>query len=187
MLDSIQPWGRPIHPFLPKGVHAAPAQAEWEIREYFRVRAQIFAEEQGLFEVSDRDEYDEIATPIVALAQVAGVGHEVVGVVRIYSPEDGVYYGGRLGVSHDYRRVGAIGTALIACAVSTAHARGAQRFFATVQERNVKYFERHHFARRRAISVCGSPHQLMEADLMVYPPKISQAYLPGKIARQSAA
>lgn len=187
MLDATHPWGRPIAPFLPKGITATVAQASWQVDEYFRLRREIFAEEQGLFASSDRDEFDPIAIPIVALALVAGVGHEVVGVVRIYSPERGVYFGGRLGVAQSHRRVGAIGTALITCAVSQAHALGCQRFYATVQEQNVKYFERHAFAVCESMHVCGRPHRLMEADLAAYPPELALGPIHASQAGHRAA
>ena len=69
----------------------------------------------------------------------------------------------------EYRRFGAIGSALITCAVSTAHALGCRRFLANVQLPNVRYFERHHFLPLREIVVQGQPHQLMQADLERYP------------------
>lgn len=178
MLDSIHPWGRPIRPFLPKGVTASVAGEAWQIREYFRLRREIFGIEQGLFAGSDRDEFDDDAVPIVASSGVAGVVDEIVGVVRIYRTDDDTYFGGRLGVAQSHRRVGAIGTALITCAVSTAHRLGCQRFFATVQEKNVKYFERHRFSVRESLMVCGRPHQLMEADLHAYPPELSVGPVP---------
>ncbi len=173
MLDSEHPWGRPIRPFLPKGISAVVASTAWQVDAYYRVREEIFSAEQALFSGSDRDEHDEGAIPIVALAQIAGVDQDVVGVVRIYSPEPGVYFGGRLGVSFSHRRIGAIGTALITCAVSQAHARGCERFYATVQEKNVKYFERHAFFVRGEVDVCGRPHALMEAQLSAYPASLA--------------
>jgi putative N-acetyltransferase (TIGR04045 family) len=94
---------------------------------------------------------------------------QVVGVVRIYRSEPGTWYGGRLGVKAEFRRFGAIGTALITAAVSTAHALDCQRFLATVQPANVRYFERHHFRVLREVQVQGRPHQLMQADLGAYP------------------
>ena len=80
------------------------------IEAYFLLRQQIFCQEQGIFEKSDRDDYDSIAYPIVA------INHDdrVVGVVRIYEPEPGLWYGGRLGVHPDYRRGWKIGKGLMA-------------------------------------------------------------------------
>lgn len=171
MLDAIHPWGRPLRPSLGAQIVAQVAREPWQLQGYRALRRAIFAEEQGLFEGSDVDEHDAHAWPIVAESQIAGMADQVVGVVRIYRSEPGTWYGGRLGVRREFRRFGAIGTALIATAVSTAHAQGCQRFLATVQLANVRYFERHHFRVLREVSVLGCPHQLMQADLGCYPPR----------------
>lgn len=170
MLDRVHPWGRPVRPALASEVRARVASEPWELAGYFRVRRAIFAEEQALFERSDIDEHDAYATPIVATSQIAGMPDEVVGVVRIYEPEPGLFYGGRLGVCREYRRRGAIGGALIVTAVSTAHAWGCQRFLATVQLANVRYFEHHHFRPLDTLVVQGLPHALMQAELSAFPP-----------------
>ncbi len=169
MLDRVNPWGRPVRPSLGAEVVAQIASEPWQLCGYRELRRAIFAEEQGIFEGSDFDEHDAHALPIVAQSQIAGMSDEVVGVVRIYRSEPGTWYGGRLGVHREFRRFGAIGTALITTAVSTAHGLGCQRFLATVQVANVRYFERHHFRALREISVRGLPHQLMQADLARYP------------------
>ncbi|WP_244913258.1 hypothetical protein [Phormidesmis priestleyi] len=52
------------------------------------------------FERNDRDDIDQIAYPIVAIAP----NQPVIGVVRIYEVEPGVWYGGRLGTHVDYRK-----------------------------------------------------------------------------------
>jgi putative N-acetyltransferase (TIGR04045 family) len=149
---------------------AEVASEPWQREAYFRLRAEIFAREQGLFAGSDGDEQDTSAIPIVALGRVLGIASEVVGVVRIYPTGNGTWYGGRLGVARDYRRVGAVGGALIYTAVSTAHALGCSRFLATVQPQNVRYFEHYHFHAESEVSVCGRPHALMRAELASYPP-----------------
>ncbi len=171
MLDGVNPWGRPVRPSLGAEVVAEVATEAWQLRGYRELRRAIFAEEQRLFEGSDFDEHDAHALPIVAQSQIAGMADKVVGVVRIYRSEPGTWYGGRLAVREEFRRFGAIGTALIATAVSTAHALGCQRFLATVQLANVRYFERHHFIALRGVEVRGLPHQLMQADLAAYPPR----------------
>ena len=171
MLDPINPWGRPIRPSLSAEIVAQVASEPWQLAGYRELRRAIFAEEQGLFEGSDIDEHDQHALPIVAHSQIAGMADRVVGVVRIYRSEPGTWYGGRLGVRKEYRRFGAIGAALISSACSTAHALGCQRFLATVQDGNVRYFERHHFRVLRALDLLGRPHQLMQADLACYPPR----------------
>ncbi len=170
MLDAIHPWGGPPRPFLSKDVVAQVASEAWQVAGYEQLRVDIFGREQGLFDGSDQDPHDAYATPIVALGRVAGMLDQVVGVVRIYPSGDGVWYGGRLGVRQSHRRVGAVGSALIWTAVTTAHAAGCSLFLATVQLRNVRYFERHHFRSREEIEVCGRPHHLMQADLARFPP-----------------
>lgn len=171
MLDAVNPWGRPVRPSLGAQIVALVAREPWQLSGYRALRQAIFAEEQGLFQGSDFDEHDAHALPIVAHSQIAGMADRVVGVVRIYRSAPGTWYGGRLGVHKDFRRFGAIGTALIATAVSTAHALGCQRFLATVQLSNVRYFERHHFRVLQAVEVRGQGHQLMQADLSAYPPR----------------
>jgi putative N-acetyltransferase (TIGR04045 family) len=155
---------------LSQDIVAEVASERWQREAYFRLRQEIFAAEQGLFAGSDVDEHDTAATPIVALGRVLGLANEVVGVVRIYPAAAGLWYGGRLGVAHHYRRVGAVGGALIQTAVSTAHAWGCTRFLATVQAQNVRYFEHYHFRVEGEITVCGRAHALMRADLGSYPP-----------------
>jgi len=182
VLDAIHPWGGAVRSYLSREVTAQVAAESWQIEAYFRLRGEIFRDEQRLFAGSDADEYDATATPIVAMSHIAGMLDEVIGVVRIYETAPGVWYGGRLGVSSRYRRLGAVGTALIDTAVSTAHGAGCQRFFATVQSQNVRYFEHHHFRVLEPISVCGRPHALMEADLAFYPPALAGAVRRGRRA-----
>jgi putative N-acetyltransferase (TIGR04045 family) len=169
MLDGACPSGRSPRPFLSQDIAAEVASEHWQREAYFRLRQEIFACEQGLFASSDIDARDDVATPIVALARVLGIASEVVGVVRIYPAGGGVWYGGRLGVASQYRRVGAVGGSLITTAVSTAHAWGCTRFLATVQPQNVRYFERYHFRTVGDVDVCGQPHALMRARLGSYP------------------
>jgi putative N-acetyltransferase (TIGR04045 family) len=170
VLDAVYPWGRPVGRHLASDFTARVAAEAWELAGYYSVRQAIFAEEQALFEGSDVDDHDAHATPIVATSQIAGMPDEVVGVVRIYETDPRVWYGGRLGVCREYRRRGAVGSALITTAVSTAHAWGCRRFLATVQERNVRYFEHHHFRPLESIVLCGKPHALMQAELGAFPP-----------------
>jgi putative N-acetyltransferase (TIGR04045 family) len=169
MLDRVFPWGRAVRPYLCPRVTACVAAERWQLEAYFTLRRRIFVDEQRLFAASDADEHDAAATPIVALSELAGMPDDVVGVVRIYESTHGAWFGGRLGVAPRYRARGAVGAALIRAAVTTAHAWGCRRFLATVQEPNVRYFERHHFRALEAVTVCGLQHRLMEADLARYP------------------
>ncbi len=141
------------------------ALSQAEITAYYQLRQAIFCQEQGIFEESDRDEYDSISYPIIATNK----DNFVVGVVRIYETEPGLWYGGRLGVHQDYRRVGRIGKGLIYKAVTTANTWGCDRFLATVQLPNVRFFQRLHWKSLQEITICDRPHHLMEAELAFYP------------------
>jgi putative N-acetyltransferase (TIGR04045 family) len=142
------------------------AQSKTEIEAYFLLRQQIFCQEQSIFKTSDRDEHDSNAYPIVAM----DVDDKIVGVVRIYETQPKLWYGGRLGVHPDYRRGWKIGKGLINKAVTTANTWGCDRFFATVQLPNVRFFQRLHWNSIEEISICDRPHHLMEAELDYYPP-----------------
>ena len=137
-----------------------------EIDDYFALRRSIFAEEQQIFEGDDRDDIDQFAYPIVAIAP----NQQVIGVVRIYEVEPGVWYGGRLGTHVDYRRGWKIGKGLIHKAVTTANSWGCHQFLATVQLQNVRFFQRFHWQSLEELSICDRSHHLMEADLNFYPP-----------------
>jgi|SRR6478735_2181864 len=176
MLDRVHPWGRPVRTQAAPRITAELAHEPWQVEAYFRLRREIFVTEQRLFLESDRDELDEHASPIVAQGEIAGMPDCVVGVVRIYPDGNETWFGGRLGVAAGYRRVGAIGTALITEAVATAHAWGCKRFLATVQAANARYFERHHFRRLETLELLGHPHFLMQADLARYSPRLSSAW-----------
>ncbi|HWZ88231.1 MAG TPA: MSMEG_0567/Sll0786 family nitrogen starvation N-acetyltransferase [Polyangiaceae bacterium] len=178
MLDRVYPWGKPVRAQTAQRIYAEVATEPWQIEAYFRLRREIFAAEQGLFAGTDRDAFDAHASPIVAQGEIAGMPDGVVGVVRIYraAEQADTWFGGRLGVSRAYRRVGAVGTALITEAVSTAHHLGCRCFLATVQEANARYFEHHHFRKLEAIELLGRPHFLMEADLGRYPARLSSSF-----------
>ena len=137
-----------------------------EIEAYFSLRQRIFCQEQGLFESSDRDDYDLVAYPIIAINS----DEQVVGVVRIYETQPGLWYGGRLGTHPDYRRGWKIGKGLINKAVTTANTWGCDRFLATVQLPNVRFFQRLHWNSIKEISLRDRPHHLMQAELDFYPP-----------------
>ena len=168
MLDSIHPWGGRVRPFRSPAIETRVADEAWQLRGYWRLRRQIFSEEQQLFPGSDQDERDASAIPIVALSLSAGMPDAVVGVVRIYPAGGSEWYGGRLGVSPLYRRHGVVGESLIRAAVGTAKGAGCTRFLATVQLANVRYFTRHHFEALGRESVCGVPHAVMRANLEAF-------------------
>lgn len=140
------------------------------IEGYWQLRSAIFCEEQHLFEANDRDELDECAFPIAAVHHGESHGGQVVGVVRIVEHSPRLWYGGRLGVHHAFRRHNQIGKGLIWKAVTTAHGWGCDRFLATVQIQNVRFFERLHWSSVDELEFRGFRHHLMEADLNYYLP-----------------
>ena len=148
------------------------------LAEYWQLRSAIFCQEQHLFEDCDRDEKDAIAYPIAALSHDAslssGVPGGVVGVVRILEESPRVWYGGRLGVHPECRRHNQIGKGLIWKAVTTAHGWGCDRFLATVQIQNVRFFERLHWQSLKELEIRGVSHHLMEADLSYYAPALER-------------
>ena len=148
------------------------------LAEYWQLRSAIFCQEQHLFEDCDRADTDAIAYPIAALSHDArlgsGVPGGVVGVVRILEESPRVWYGGRLGVHPDCRRLNQIGKGLIWKAVTTAHGWGCDRFLATVQIQNVRFFERLHWQSLKELEIRGVSHHLMEADLSYYAPALER-------------
>ena len=149
-----------------------------EIAAYFALRQAIFAEEQQIFQGDDVDEWDAIAYPIIAVmsnSQPDLHSHlqpipKVVGVVRIYEVESGLWYGGRLGTHPEYRKGWQIGKGLIEKAVTTANTWGCEQFLATVQMQNVRFFQRLHWRSLQEKTLCDRLHHLMEADLVHYQP-----------------
>ena len=137
---------------------------------YWQLRSSIFCEEQHLFETSDIDELDERAYPIAAVHHGEDYGGQVVGVVRIVEQSPRLWYGGRLGVHHAFRRHNQIGKGLIWKAVTTANGWGCDRFLATVQIQNVRFFQRLHWSSIDELEIQGIRHHLMEADLPYYLP-----------------
>jgi putative N-acetyltransferase (TIGR04045 family) len=148
------------------------------LAEYWQLRSAIFCQEQHLFEDCDRDEKDAIAYPIAALSHDARLANGdpsgVVGVVRILEESLRVWYGGRLGVHPECRRHNQIGKGLIWKAVTTAHGWGCDRFLATVQIQNVRFFERLHWQSLKELEIRGVSHHLMEADLSYYAPALER-------------
>ncbi len=160
----------PFRPFIAADFQVKFATATWERRCAALLRRQVFCDEQGLFDGDDRDALDEVAIPIVAISMLGVVADDVVGTVRIHESEPGIWWGSRLAVAADYRKVGALGAALIRLAVSSAHARGCTRFLAHVQSQNGLLFRRLHWSIVEEKELHGRPHYLMQADLGFYPP-----------------
>ncbi len=141
----------------------------WEIEGARRLRHQVFVDEQRIFRTDDRDEIDEKAIPLVAIATLAAEPAEVVGTVRIHEETRGVWWGSRLAVAPAYRRVGRLGAELIRLAVSTANGLGCNEFHAHVQLQNVPLFQRLHWMPAGEVEVHAVPHMHMLASLAHYP------------------
>jgi putative N-acetyltransferase (TIGR04045 family) len=160
----------PFPVFLPSQYRVKFATDPWERRGASALRRAVFCEEQGIFARNDCDEIDAVAFPIVAISSFGVTLDEVVGTVRIHEAEPNVWWGSRLAVAADYRRIGALGSSLVRLAVSSAHARGCRRFFAYVQSQNALLFQRLHWTTIEEVEFHGRPHHFMQADLEHYPP-----------------
>jgi putative N-acetyltransferase (TIGR04045 family) len=160
----------PFPAFAPSEYRVKFATEDWERRDAAALRRRVFCEEQRIFAGDDRDAIDDVAIPLVAISLLGVAPHEVVGTVRVHEAEPGVWWGSRLAVETEYRRLGAVGGSLIRLAVSSAHARGCKRFLAHVQSQNALMFQRLHWASLGEAELHGRPHHLMEADLAHYPP-----------------
>lgn len=160
----------PFPEFLPAEYRVKFATEAWEHREAAALRRTVFCNEQRIFSGDDRDAIDDMAIPIVALSSFAVASQEVVGTVRIYEEEPGIWWGSRLAVAAEYRRISALGISLIRLAVSSAHARGCERFYAHVQTQNAPLFWRVGWSTIQETVLHGRAHHFMQADLSRYPP-----------------
>ena len=162
----------PFKPFLASAYQIKFATEAWEKQGAAALRRQVFCAEQGLFDGDDRDAVDDRAIPIAAISLFGVAADAVVGTVRIHPhPEDpGVWWGSRLAVTRQYRRLGAVGAGLIRLAVSSAHARGCHTFLGNIQSQNVELFRHMHWRTLEEVELYGKPHHMMQADLDFYPP-----------------
>jgi putative N-acetyltransferase (TIGR04045 family) len=159
----------PSH-YHPVEYRVKQAGLAWEADGAHRLRRQVFCNEQGIFDLDDRDHIDPCAQLLVALACVGGMPDQVVGTVRIHEKAPGVWFGSRLAVDAGFRKQGHLGATLIRLAVSSAHAQGCHTFLAHVQSQNLPLFVRMHWEPLRELSLLGRLHHLMQADLACYPP-----------------
>ncbi len=164
-----------LAPFVPPQFGIKLASDGWERDAHFRLRRRVFCDEQRLFSGDDRDDVDDVASPIVAVDYVMGMAHRVVGTVRIAETSPGLWYGSRLAIEAEYRNVYGLGSGLVFRAVTTAHARGARTFLANVQRANVPFFRRLAWEALEDRDLFGRPHTLMRADLAAYPPALDDA------------
>jgi putative N-acetyltransferase (TIGR04045 family) len=170
VLETTRPFGAPVRRYVSPFIAFGVAREAWEIDAYWQLRREIFCQELEIFAgpANERDPHDTRALPIVAVSHSAGNPEAVVGVVRVYPVEGGTWYGGRLGVSRDYRVRPQVGSGLIGAAVRTAAAHGCKRFLAHVLAQNGSYFARHHFRALGELELWGRPHVLMQADMAAF-------------------
>lgn len=139
------------------------------------VRQRVFVEEQGFFETTDRDIWDENALHAVAVDDDRGV----VGAVRFYGlDEAGLWKGDRLAVLADARPL-RVGAHLVRFAVATAGDLGGHLMLATVQVAVAPFFGRLGWTPVGASRAYrGAPHQRMMIELGAPPadPDASSAY-----------
>jgi len=172
-----------FEPFRAGELVVKPATEHWEKQAYFALRRSVFSDEQQLL-AQDKDSHDFQAIAIVALAGSCGMADQVIGAVRIYQRESGLWFGGRLCVAQAYRRHSMIGKALVNEAVSRAKDLGCEVFRATVQAPNEGYFHGLHWQTLESLELLGQPHCLMQADLESYPLMPRQVSLRAlKVAR----
>ena len=160
----------PVTPFRPREYAVKVADQAWEQRAAATPRPRGVCQEEGLFQGHQPGAPGDHASTPGAPAHLGGGPDEVVGTVRIHSDRPGIWYGSRLAVAPGYRRDAHLGSALIRLAVGSAHARGCNAFFATVQAANQALFESLHWRTLRGLDLHGRPHVLMRADLAHYPP-----------------
>jgi len=140
------------------------AERDEEILECYRIRNEVFVNEQRLFKQSDKDRFDKNAIHIIA-----EINNEIVGTVRVFKKEDSIWFGGRLAVLKKARR-GNTAKLLVKKAVEIAKDKRAKRFLAWVQESNVNFFLRLGWKKlNKGKNYLGKKHELMEADLFSMP------------------
>ena len=131
-----------------------------ELEEAFAIRQQVFVYEQNLFIDTDRDEYDHRSIHLVAI-----IDDSIIGTVRVYPLQDGLWIGGRLAVKQGFRDSRA-GMMLVKEAMQTVKKKDAQYFEAAIQEPNVPFFRRLGWQETgETVEFHGLVHQRMRADL----------------------
>ena len=157
-------------PFEPNEFRIKFSASRWEREQARALRRRVFCDEQGIFCGDDGDAVDDYAIPIVALSMMGVAADRVVGAVRIHEEEPGLWWGSRLAVDAEFRRIGSLGATLIRLAVSSARAMGCQTFLAHVQAQNAPLFAQLHWDALGEVDLHGRPHLKMKADLQRYPP-----------------
>ena len=161
--------GMNIDEFSHSECHIQLAVDEWTLREAQKLRNDVFVVEQGIFQTSDHDVFDNSAHTLVATVGLLGIPDAVVGTVRIHEQAPGVWVGSRLAVDKAYRSIKGLGKALITMAVSSARAKGCNAFYANVQLQNVGLFQKLGWLALGEVNVHGVGHMFMQANLDMYP------------------
>lgn len=139
------------------------AHSREELVAHYRVRHEVFVQEQRVFVGSDRDEHDEDGS-IHLIGYCNGI---VAGSVRIFElkPMTGLWQGDRLAVLPSFR-VSGLGAPLVRCAVAIAGANGGRDMFAHIQLANVAFFTRLGWSSVGKPEIyVGLPHQQMRTSL----------------------
>lgn len=140
-------------------IYCRPVRSGEDLEQCLAVREEVFVKEQGLFEKSDRDRCDDISVHIAGL-----VDGKIVGTVRIYPAEDGIWHGGRLAVLPGFR--GRLGRMLVEKAMALAREQGGTGMLAYVQISRAPFFKRCGWQEAGPVlDLHGRPHRLMRVDL----------------------
>ena len=140
-----------------------------DVRRHRALRTEVFVREQGIFDRDDRDDVDDDPRTIVLVA--LDERGDLLGGVRLHPARDpaltgetdlGWWQGSRLAVVPGARHGAGVGAALVRAACARAEAEGALRFEATVQARHEPLFTGLGWSRRRATTLHGHPHVVLE-------------------------
>jgi len=136
------------------------ANSQKEKEAHFSIRREVFVREQGIYNDSDQDEFDEKAIPIICK-----MNDNIVGTVRVFPLSNNTWMGGRLAVLKEFR-IYNIGQQLVKEAVKIVKKQRCGKFLAYVQPQNVKFFQRLGW-KLTGEGVCINDiiHLVMEADL----------------------
>jgi putative N-acetyltransferase (TIGR04045 family) len=135
-------------------------RGETELSACFAIRRKIFVDEQQLFDGTDRDDHDPEAVHIGAF-----FNDRIIGTVRVYAGDSGIWWGGRLAVVKRFR--GRAGKLLVQKAMEIVRTKNACCFRAYIQAENVNFFKSLGWKPVGDGAVYhGKPHQLMEAALI---------------------
>jgi len=139
-----------------------PAKTPAELDAYYAIRHDAFVAKEQLFEGSDVEpiDTDPRTLHIVAICEPPG---DVIGVVRCYPGQDGVWFGGRLCVVEAYRASRLlVGRELVRTAERLMRDRGVRVFLGYIQLQIVHFFEHIGWVRiGEPVMYAGVPHQLM--------------------------